>query len=134
MTLQVPNDLQYALLEFIAHVNTEDLDAIPRDFVNLGFTPPDKLERVANSGITDGLSFMLRQLSGGGGAKAMQQRVRAELQERYGTEDKDEIRKLARAEMVQRMEDQLASEGADLGVPLCRGAFTPSTRLVAISR
>ena len=114
MTLQVPNDLQYALLEFIAHVNTEDLDAIPRDFVNLGFTPPDKLERVANSGITDGLSFMLRQLSGGGGAKAMQQRVRAELQERYGTEDKDEIRKLARAEMVQRMEDQLASEGVDV--------------------
>merc|ERR1719287_410747 len=97
MTLQVPNDLQYALLEFIAHVNTEDLDAIPRDFVNLGFTPPDKLERVANSGITDGLSFMLRQLSGGGGA-----------------EDKDEIRKLARAEMVQRMEDQLASEGVDV--------------------
>ena len=134
MTLQVPNDLQYALLEFIAHVNTEDLDAIPRDFVNLGFTPPDKLERVANSGITDGLSFMLRQLSGGGGAKAMQQRVRAELQERYGTEDKDEIRKLARAEMVQRMEDQLASEGADLGVPRCYGAFTPSTRLVSIRR
>ena len=44
----------------------------------------------------------------------MQQRVRAELQERYGTEDKDEIRKLARAEMVQRMEDQLASEGVDV--------------------
>ena len=114
MTLQVPNDLQYALLEFIAHVNTEDLDAIPKDFVNLGFTPPDKLERVANSGITDGLSFMLRQLSGGGGAKAMQQRVRKELQDRYGTEDKDEIRKLARAEMVQRMEDQLAKEGVDV--------------------
>ena len=44
----------------------------------------------------------------------MQQRVRVELQERYGTEDKDEIRKLARAEMVQRMEDQLASEGVDV--------------------
>ena len=44
----------------------------------------------------------------------MQQRVRKELQDRYGTEDKDEIRKLARAEMVQRMEDQLAKEGVDV--------------------
>ena len=39
MTLQVPDDLQHALLEFIAHVNTEDLDAIPRDFVNLLYAP-----------------------------------------------------------------------------------------------
>jgi len=102
------------LLEFIAHVNTEDLDAIPKDFVNLGFTPPDKLEKVANSGITDGLSFMLRQLSGGGGAKEMQKRVRAELVERYGTEDSEEIRKRAREEMVARMEAQLESEGVDV--------------------
>jgi predicted unusual protein kinase regulating ubiquinone biosynthesis (AarF/ABC1/UbiB family) len=51
MTLSVPGDLQYGLLEFIAHVNSGDFDAIPADFVNLGFTPPDKLERVKNSGI-----------------------------------------------------------------------------------
>ena len=30
MTLEVPSDLQYALLEFIAHLNTEDYDAIPQ--------------------------------------------------------------------------------------------------------
>lgn len=36
MTLQVPKDLQYGLLEFIAHINSEDYDAIPNDFVNLG--------------------------------------------------------------------------------------------------
>ena len=46
MTLDVPDDLQYGLLEFIAHVNSEDYDAIPKDFVNLGFTPPDKLDQV----------------------------------------------------------------------------------------
>ena len=42
MTLDVPPDLQYALLEFIAHINTEDFEKLPRDFVNLGFSPPGK--------------------------------------------------------------------------------------------
>ena len=114
MTLQVPGDLQYALLEFIAHVNTEDLDEIPQDFVNLGFTPPDQLERVKNSGITDGFSFMLKQLSGGGGAKQVQQRLQSTFEERYGTTDKEEIREMARAEMMENMEKQLASEGVDV--------------------
>ncbi|KAH8078816.1 hypothetical protein JL720_9566 [Aureococcus anophagefferens] len=114
MTLEVPGDLQYALLEFIAHINTENLDAVPRDFVNLGFTPPDKLDAVARSGVTDGLAFMLRQLSGGGGAKKIQERVKAELVERYGTEDQEELRTAARAEMMARMEEQLASEGVDV--------------------
>ena len=64
MTLEVPSNLQYALLEFIAHLNVEDYDAVllgtggggeqpsvkdrtprptpkqvPQDFINLGFSP-----------------------------------------------------------------------------------------------
>lgn len=63
MTLDVPKDLQYSLLEFIAHINTEDYDAIPQDFINLGFTPEDVTpERLQNSGITEGLSFAFRQV------------------------------------------------------------------------
>ena len=156
MTLQVPPDLQYALLEFIAHVNrlvmaahpsgqrasrvfyippcltsrvqisaslcvcvhvfvvpplcpcysiiwrprflenvcaswlpfgrppcfsnaciSEDYEAIPGDFVNLGFTPPDQLEKVQKSGLTEGLTFALRQLSQGGGANKMRERLKA---------------------------------------------------------
>ena len=50
MTLAVPEDLQYSLIEFIAHVNSEDYDAMPRDFVNLGFTPESQLERVRQVG------------------------------------------------------------------------------------
>ena len=65
MTLSVPNDLQYALLEFIAHINVEDFESLPKDFVNLGFSPSDKLEQLENSGITEGLSFALRQLNKG---------------------------------------------------------------------
>lgn len=116
MTLEVPKDLQYALLEFIAHINVEDYDAIPQDFINLGFSPEGVTpERLKNSGITEGLSFAFRQLSAGGGPKKIQERVKAEFQERYGSDLSDEdLRQAARAEMLQRMEDQLASEGVDV--------------------
>ena len=116
MTLDVPSDLQYAFLEFIAHINTEDYDAIPQDFINLGFSPEDvSLERLQSSGITEGLSFAFRQLSKGGGPKKMQERVKEEFQERYGADLSDtELRDAARAEMLVRMEDQLASEGVDV--------------------
>ena len=36
---------------------------MPNDFVQLGFTPPDQLERVKASNLTEGLAFVLRQLS-----------------------------------------------------------------------
>ena len=116
MTLAVPDDLQYALLEFIAHINSEDYDSIPQDFINLGFSPKDvSLERLQSSGITEGLSFAFRQLSKGGGPKKMQERVKEEFQERYGSDLSDiELRDAARAEMLTRMEEQLASEGVDV--------------------
>ena len=116
MTLEVPDDLQYALLEFIAHINSENYDEIPQDFINLGFSPEDvSLERLQNSGITEGISFTFRQLSQGGGPKAMQERVKAEFQERYGSDLSDtELRDAARADMLVRMEEQLASEGVDV--------------------
>ena len=116
MTLTVPNSLQYALLEFIAHINTEDYDSIPQDFINLGFSPADvSLERLQNSGITEGLSFAFRQLSQGGGPAKIQERVKREFQERYGADLSDvELQKAARAEMLQRMESQLEKEGVDV--------------------
>ena len=116
MTLEVPNDLQYALLEFIAHINVEDYDAIPQDFINLGFSPEGVTqERLKNSGITEGLSFAFRQLSAGGGPKKIQERVKAEFRDRYGSDLTDEdLREAARSDMLKRMEEQLASEGVDV--------------------
>ena len=116
MTLDVPKDLQYALLEFIAHINVEDYDAIPQDFINLGFSPPDvTAERLQASGITEGLSFTFRQLAAGGGPKKIQERVKAEFQDRYGSDlSDDELRKAAQSEMQERMKAQLASEGVDV--------------------
>lgn len=116
MTLDVPSSLQYALLEFIAHINVEDYDAIPQDFINLGFSPPDvTAERLKSSGITEGLSFTFRQLAAGGGPKKIQERVKAEFKERYGENlSDDELRIAAQAEMKEKMEVQLASEGVDV--------------------
>jgi predicted unusual protein kinase regulating ubiquinone biosynthesis (AarF/ABC1/UbiB family) len=115
MTLRVPQDLQYALLEFIAHVNTEDYDAIPNDFVNLGFSPANQQEKLRSSGISEGLAFTFRQLSKGGGPKKIQERVKAEFQERYGADLSDEeLRKKAREEMISRMEKQLKDEGINV--------------------
>ena len=116
MTLAVPNDLQYALLEFIAHINVEDYDAIPQDFINLGFSPEGvTAQKLKDSGITEGLTFAFRQLSAGGGPKKIQERVKLEFQDRYGSELSDkELQAAARAEMMERMEAQLASEGVDV--------------------
>jgi len=114
MTLSVPNDLQYALLEFIAHINVEDFESLPKDFVNLGFSPSDKLEQLENSGITEGLSFALRQLNKGGGPSKIRERVKEEFVERYGNLSDDELREKARAEMVDRMKQQLQREGVDV--------------------
>lgn len=114
--MDVPPDLQYSLLEFIAHINIEDYDAVPQDFINLGFTPPDVTpERLQSSGITEGISFTFRQLAAGGGPKKIQERVKADFQERYGSGLSDEeLRVAARAEMRERMEAQLAAEGVDV--------------------
>lgn len=115
MTLEVPNDIQYGLLEFIAHVNSEDYDALPQDFVNLGATPADKLEKVRDSGITDGMAFALRQLNKGGGPSKMRERIRDEFRDRYGTDLSDEeLREKARAEMIDTMEKQLNKEGVSV--------------------
>ena len=119
MTLGVPEDLQYSLIEFIAHVNSEDYEAMPEDFVKLGFTPADQLERVRRSNLTEGLSFVLRQLSQGGGGKKLSARVREEMRQKYdpdGTMSLEEVRAAAREEMQSQMAATLQSEGVDTSV------------------
>ena len=76
---------------------------MPNDFVQLGFTPPEQLERVRQSNLTEGLSFVLRQLSQGGGGKKITERVRAEWREKYdpdGTLSPDELRQKVREEYI----------------------------------
>ena len=115
----MPQDLQYSLIEFIAHVNAEDYEAMPQDFVNLGFTPEDQLERVRSSNLTEGLSFVLRQLSQGGGGKKLTERVRAEMRDKYDPEGElslEEIRQRGREEFLEQARESLAAEGEDVSV------------------
>lgn len=115
MTLQVPQDLQYSLLEFIAHINTENFDALPNDFVNLGFSPADKVSQLQSSGLTEGLAFAFRQLNKGGGPSKIRERMISDFRERYGADlTDDELRVKAREEMINRFEVQLKSEGVDV--------------------
>ncbi|EOD40871.1 hypothetical protein EMIHUDRAFT_454112 [Emiliania huxleyi CCMP1516] len=116
MTLGVPQDLQYSLIEFIAHVNAEDYAAMPDDFVRLGFTPPEQLERVRASNLTEGLSFVLRQLSQGGGGKKLQARVRDEWREQYdpgGLLSKEELRAKVREGFYAQARTQLEADGVE---------------------
>jgi hypothetical protein len=145
MTLTVPDDLQYALLEFITHINLEDYDSILQDFTTLGFSLENvSLEHLQSSGITESLSFAFLQLSKGGGPKKMQERVKEEFKERYGSDLSDMKQcDAAHAEMLTRMEEQLALEGMDVkGVTnvmedassslcprTCCTSHTPSRRL-----
>ena len=98
---------------------------MPEDFVKLGFTPPSQLERVRRSNLTEGLSFVLRQvhplpplmvvyhpsnlteglsfvlwqLSQGGGGKKLSARVADEMRQKYdpdGAMSPDEVRRAAR--------------------------------------
>ena len=116
MTLAVPRDLQYSLLEFIAHINTEDYDALLQDFINLGFSPPDKLEQLRASGLTEGIAFTFRQLNKGGGPAKMRERVGIELRERYGDPSltDEEVAAKAREEMLSKMQVTLKEEGVDV--------------------
>ena len=122
---------------------------MPRDFVNLGFTPESQLERVRQVGhaipgltphtphltptphtphnspviscarqsnLTEGLSFVLRQLSQGGGGKKITERVRAEWREKYdpdGTLSPDELRQKVREEFIEQGRAQLEAEGVE---------------------
>lgn len=106
MTLDLPKDLQYGLLEFIAHVNAEDFDELPEDFVKLGMTPPDRLEDVRRAGIAKGFAVIMRQLGKGGGPKHITDGLRKEFKERYGDLSDEELTKIAKGEMA-RHRDRL---------------------------
>ena len=89
MVLDVPNDLQLSLLEFIADLNAENYEDVPDDLVKLKFVPEDKIDALRNSGLTVGIAKMLTLAAEGGGPKGAMKRMVAQNKEKYAEALKD---------------------------------------------
>ena len=89
MVLDVPNDLQLSLLEFIADLNAENYEDVPDDLVKLRFVPEDKIDELRNSGLTVGIAKMLTLAADGGGPKGAMKRMVEENKEKYAEALKD---------------------------------------------
>lgn len=83
MVINVPEDLQLSLLEFIADLNAENYEDVPDDLVKLQFVPENKIEELRESGLTVAISNMLSLAAQGGGPKGAMQRMVAQNKEKY---------------------------------------------------
>lgn len=75
MTLSTPSDLQYSLLEFIAHLTAENYEDVPYDLVKLDFLREDKVELLVKTGALEPLYYFLRQANQGGGGTKVRERI-----------------------------------------------------------
>lgn len=103
MTLDIDPGLQYSLLEFVAHLTSEDYDALPEDLSKLGFLKPEKLEFARRSGVLEPLKYFLKQAGKGGGADGVRERIFEEYRAKFPGMTDDELRVEMRAEMKVRV-------------------------------
>jgi hypothetical protein len=116
MTLDVDPNLQYSLLEYIAHCSSDNYDKVPEDLVNMGFLQQDQLDLVEESGLLDSLIYFLREIGKGGGVNGVTERVIADFRDRYPGLSDEEIRDTARREMEGRMMDLAKKESVATGL------------------
>jgi predicted unusual protein kinase regulating ubiquinone biosynthesis (AarF/ABC1/UbiB family) len=99
MTLDIDPNLQYSLLQYVAHLTSNDYSELPEDLVALGFLKPEKLDYARRSGILQPLQYFLKQIGQGGGASAVRERIFDEYREKFPDKTEDELRVEMRAEM-----------------------------------
>lgn len=99
MTLDIDPNLQYSLLEYVAHLTSEDYDELPDDLVKLGFLKAEKLDFARRSGVLEPLKYFLKQAGKGGGAQGVRDRIFEEYREKYPGLDDEQLRVEMRAEM-----------------------------------
>jgi hypothetical protein len=103
MTLDINPNLQYSLLEFVAHLTAENYDELPEDLVALDFLKADKLDFMRRSGALEPFKYVLKQAGKGGGAKGVRDRIFQDYREKYGVDaTEDELRIEMRKEMKVR--------------------------------
>jgi hypothetical protein len=109
MTLDINPNLQYSLLEFVAHLTAENYDELPEDLVALDFLKADKLDFMRRSGALEPFKYVLKQAGKGGGAKGVRDRIFQDYREKYGVDaTEDELRIEMRKEMKVRHEHHAA--------------------------
>mmetsp|Transcript_3419 Transcript_3419/g.5268 ORF Transcript_3419/g.5268 Transcript_3419/m.5268 type:complete len:839 (-) Transcript_3419:43-2559(-) len=119
MCLDVPQDLQLSLLEFIANLQAENYERVPEDLVKLGFVPPEKLGELRASGMTFGIAQMLRLAGEGGGPKGAMEALVAENKAKYKAEDgsdlptKERQRRFREDYMKEMAKDAMARENGN---------------------
>jgi aarF domain-containing kinase len=99
MTLDIDPQLQYSLLEFVAHLTSENYDRLPEDLTELGFLKRDKLDFARRSGALDPLKYFLKQAGQGGGANGVRDRIFDDYRAKYPGRSDDELRVEMRSEM-----------------------------------
>jgi predicted unusual protein kinase regulating ubiquinone biosynthesis (AarF/ABC1/UbiB family) len=118
MTLDVDPNLQYSLLEYIAHCSSDNYDKLPEDLVNLGFLKPDQLDFAQRSGLLEPLVYVLREIGKGGGASGVRDRIVEDFRGRYPNMSDDEIRDAARREMEGAVMEMAEKESMATGITL----------------
>ena len=110
--------MQYSLLEFVAHLTSEDFDRVPDDLVKLGFLKAERLETVRATGFLEPLTYILKQAGQGGGGKKVQERIFSEYREKYPGLDDDELRYAMRDDMQKQIEEARKKESAVSGITM----------------
>jgi len=118
MTLETPEDLQYSLLEFIAHLTSENWDAIPQDLVNLQFLKQEKLELFLQLGVLEPMFYFFKQMASGGGGAKVRDRIMEEYRQKYPGSNEYELREHMRKEIAENTEKVVEKASALTGITI----------------
>jgi len=118
MTLETPSELQYSLLEFIAHLTAESYEQVPEDLINLQFLKAEKADLLVQTGALEPLYYFLRQANQGGGGSKVRERIYEEYREKYPGADDEELRTYMRAEMTAQSEKIAEKASAVTGISM----------------
>lgn len=117
MVTKVPEGVNYKAISYIAHLLSEDYEALPADMIALGFVPKGKEHLIQQAGSVEAMAFVLKQLGQGGGPKKLQERMERLVREEFGDLPPAELRAQIQAKLLEMntagRDDLAKAMGAD---------------------